>query len=131
MYCYVDSSAFVKLIIPEDSSALLKDWLDHSTSLPLASEVLHVEVLRAVRRRAPHRLPIARHMLGGVVEVAMTQGIADRAAWLEPTTVRSLDAIHIATAMEVGDQVQAFLTYDRRMSDAASAYGFEVVAPGA
>ncbi|ARJ03803.1 ribonuclease VapC [Cnuibacter physcomitrellae] len=131
MYSYFDSSAFVKLVIPEEASVELKAWVDGSSLSPISNDLLHTEILRAVRRRAPQRLPDARHLLSGVLTASITTSIADRAAWLEPPSVRSLDALHVATALEIGDGVHAFVTYDTRMQECARAHGFDVVAPGA
>jgi uncharacterized protein len=131
MFLYVDSSALVKLAVDEAESDALQAWFIEHRLTSLSNEIVQTELIRAVRRREPERVVDARRVLTGVLSVAMTPTIVSRAAWLDPVTVRSLDALHIATALEVGDEIEAVVTYDIRMREAAEAHGFEVVAPGA
>ncbi|AXH34432.1 PIN domain-containing protein [Humibacter sp. BT305] len=131
MVLYVDSSALVKLAVDEPETDDLQEWLARHQSVSLSSEIVQTELIRAVRRREPDRVVEARHVLMGVQSVTLTPNIVSRAAWIEPSTVRSLDALHVATAMEVADDIDAFVTYDIRMQECARAHGFDVVAPGA
>ena len=96
----------------------------------LASAVIEVEVVRAVRRAAPELVALAQRVVSQVTVVEPTGAIRARAALLEPMTLRSLDALHLATALEVREELDGIVTYDGRMSAAAEALGFSVLAPG-
>lgn len=95
----------------------------------VASAIVEVEVVRAVRRVAPELTEKAGNVVAQVSAIDIGDTIRARAAMLEPATVRSLDAIHLATAIEVGEFLEAVLTYDTRMADAARSLGLAVVAP--
>jgi hypothetical protein len=125
---YLDSSALVKLVVQEKETEALRQFL--ATSDQMTSSLLtKVELSRAVTRRLPDAGPVAEALLEGVVIVAFDARIAARAAALTPANLRSLDAIHLATALEFGADLQAFVCYDDRLSAAASALGLPVVSP--
>jgi uncharacterized protein len=86
--------------------------------------------MRAVRRVAPELAHRVREVLDVLVLVAATGGICDTAGRLAPDQLRSLDAVHLATALELGDDLDGLVTYDDRLTDAAQAYGIAVTAPG-
>jgi predicted nucleic acid-binding protein len=127
---YVDSSALVKLIVTEPESDALRAFLDTEADLLVASRVAEVEVARvlsrvqAVENGTPPPLPGNRlHMIeldGSVARIAGT---------LPPRTLRSLDAIHLASALALEDELDGFVTYDARLADAALGAGLSVVAP--
>ena len=126
---YLDASAVVKLMVREaETTALrrrLKDW-PHRVS----SALLRVELLRTVRRAGlPRLMEGARQHLARIDLIRLDDDILERAAEIEPPTVRSLDAIHLATALGFGKDIGAVVTYDTRMSEAAQALGLPVVAP--
>jgi predicted nucleic acid-binding protein len=126
---YLDASAVVKLLVREaETSALrrrLKDW-PHRAS----SALLRVELLRTVRRAGLPRLTEgARRHLASIDLIRLDDDLLERAAGIEPSTVRSLDAIHLATALSLGSDLAAVVTYDARISTAAQALGLPVVAP--
>lgn len=125
---YLDASAAVKLVVTEAESAPLGRFLaDHATRV--SNRVLAVELIRAVARRSPASLAQAQSLLGVMEFVELDEAIADRAGSLEPTGLRSLDAIHLASAMALGEELDAFVTYDTRQADAARAAGLSVVSP--
>lgn len=127
---YIDSSALVKLIVREDETSALEADLAGRDGL-VTSAVAVVECRRAVRRAGPKRLlQQAEAVFESVYLVEMTRPILERAAALDPEVMRSLDAIHVATALSVGDPDLELLTYDDRMADAARAGGLRVVQPG-
>lgn len=125
---YLDSSAFVKLVIPEPESAALARDLTRRT-IALSAELLEVEALRAAARAGAPVLARAKARLAAVALVPMSPGIRRSAAELEPLDLRSLDAIHLATALALGSDVETVLTYDKRLAAAATAAGLNVEMP--
>jgi predicted nucleic acid-binding protein len=132
---YLDSAAVIKLIRPEEHSAELISWLNAHNDVPLVSSALvEVEVPRALRRHAPHALIGVPAALGRLYRLEIDTTVrATAAAFTEPI-LRSLDAIHLATAQlvtsESGTTLLAFVTYDRRLLDAAKAVGLPTASPG-
>ena len=127
---YLDSSAIVKLVVTEPESEALRDYLAVRENR-LASVLARVEVVRALRRSygaAPPALHHAEHVLKGIAMVAVDEPILLRAARLQPDQLRSLDAIHLATALSL-DGLEAMVTYDRRLQGAATEAGIGVSAP--
>lgn len=88
-------------------------------------------MVRAVRRAAPALVPLAQRVVSHVTVVEVSEAIRERASLLEPVMLRSLDALHLSTALELGEDLDAVVTYDTRMTDAAASLGLHVVAPGA
>lgn len=128
---YLDSSALLKLIVEEPESAALLVWLADRPEIPVASsELARVEVLRACRRIAPSALPIARELLSGLDLVPLSGSVVDVAAELEGETLRSLDALHLASALAVRTALEAFVAYDTRLQSGAAAAGLPTTAPG-
>jgi uncharacterized protein len=126
---YLDTSAFVKLVIPEPETDALVTALTSKVRL-VASEILEVEALRAARRAMGDTGAItARTQLAGVRLLPLTAQVRKRACELEPDTLRSLDAIHIATALDLGERLTCMYAYDTRMAGAASEAGLLVHAP--
>ena len=95
----------------------------------LASAIVEIEVVRAVRRLAPELSARAQRVVAQIALIEPTERIRARAAVLEPSTLRSLDSLHLATALEVGDELDAVVTYDARMSAAAETHSVAVFAP--
>jgi len=125
---YLDASAAVKLIVRERESASVRRFLaGHVTRV--SSRVLAVEVIRAVAYASPASLDQTRSLLGVMEFVELDEEIAGRAAGLQPAGLRSLDAIHLASALSLADELGAFITYDKRQADAARALGLTVAAP--
>ena len=125
---YVDSSALVKLIVRESESDALRRYLNSAG--PLTSSILvTVEVSRAVARVAADAGATVTSVFEGLNVLAFDARIAARAAALDPAGLRTLDAIHLATALELRDELTAFVSYDDRLSTAAREMGLPVVAP--
>jgi uncharacterized protein len=124
---YLDSSAFVKLVLAEPETPALLTALESVERL-VASEILEIEVLRATRRGGGDTAA-ARVQLGAVRLLPLSSEIRKRASELDPPSVRSLDAIHLATALTLGQRLDGFYTYDERMSLAAREAGLNVQAP--
>ena len=94
-----------------------------------ASALVEVEVVRAVARVAPANVADAQRVVTQLPVVELTDAIRTRAVALEPSTLRTLDAIHLATALAAGDELDCVLTYDTRLAAAATTHGLMVLAP--
>ena len=94
-----------------------------------ASALVETELRRAVRMQQPDRLARAIDVLAGIRLVGLGQRILRTAGMLEPMSLRSLDAIHVASALSLGDALDVFVTYDARQADAARAAGLSVESP--
>jgi len=126
---YLDTSAFVKLIVAEPESAALRRrlrrWPDR-----VSATLLRTETIRALRRSGHAELAgRARRLFGAIHLVRIDEPLLDRAADLGPPELRSLDAIHLAAALSIGPDLSVVITYDRRLREAALAQGFEVESP--
>lgn len=95
-----------------------------------SSDLARTELLRAVRRVSPDRLVRARDVLDSLVLIGISTVMVESAARMEPLAMRSLDAIHLATALALGDDLEGLVTYDDRLAGAAALNGVAVVAPG-
>jgi predicted nucleic acid-binding protein len=126
---YIDTSALVKLVVHEAETSALRQWLDDRTSDPVASDLARVELLRAVRRVLPQRIPRARRVLDSITLIRLTSGLFDDAGRVDPIGLRSLDALHLAAALDLGDELESFVTYDERLAAAAAHNGLSVSAP--
>ena len=125
---YLDASAAVKLVVSEPESASVRRFVAGQVTR-VSSRVLAVELMRAVARASPDSLDQARSLLEVMEFVELDVEIAERAARLAPVGLRSLDAIHLASAFVLGDELDAFITYDARQANAARALGLAVSAP--
>jgi predicted nucleic acid-binding protein len=130
MAVYLDSSAFVKLVVSEPESRLLRAFLRRRSARHVSSAILRAEALRAVRHAGPEVLAGTRSALRRVDLVAVTDGILDGAGALEPRVLRTLDAIHLATALALGDDLDVVVTYDARMAEGARLLGLDTASPG-
>jgi predicted nucleic acid-binding protein len=129
---YLDSSALVKLVQREAESEGLRRYLRHHRSDRLVTcSLARVEVARAVLGGDPRALEHARRQLSRLDQVLVTASLLDRAATLAPDVpLGSLDAIHLAAALVVGEELRAVVTYDQRLAGAAGDLGIEVETPG-
>ena len=126
---YLDSSAFVKLVVEEAETAAVRAFLADRSARRVSSALLRTESLRAVRHLGSDALATVREGLRRVDLVGIDDRILDAAGTLEPRVLRALDAIHLATAMAVGDDLEAIVTYDERMVDAAKLLGLSTATP--
>jgi uncharacterized protein len=126
---YLDSSAFVKLIVEERESAALRTFLTGGEGRRVSSALIRTESLRAVRHLGPEALATVREGLRRLDLIGIDDRILDAAGILEPRVLRTLDAIHIATALAVGDDLDVIVTYDERMVEAARLMGLSTVTP--
>lgn len=124
---YVDASALVKLVLDEAESVAMRRWYVESDEV-VTSLVGIIETRRAIGRSAfdGDRLEAILRSVGAV---RIDPAIARSASALGPSTLRTLDAIHLATAIALGGELDAFVTYDDRLADAARAVGLPVLRP--
>jgi predicted nucleic acid-binding protein len=85
--------------------------------------------MRALRRSTPDRLVRAREVLDSLILLGVTTSTFDAAGRLDPLVLRTLDAVHLAAALDLGDDLEAIVTYDGRLAEAAGANGIATVAP--
>jgi predicted nucleic acid-binding protein len=130
---YLETSALVKLIRIEAESDDLADWLDERAEIRwITSALTEVELPRAIRAVAPLGLPALPTVLARLDRFEIDPVIRATAAAYADPALRSLDAIHLATAQTAASAapLTALVTYDNRLSEAADAIGITVIAPG-
>jgi len=127
---YLDTSAFVKLVVSEPESRALRSFLTRRRTRHVSSAMLRTEALRAVRHGGAEALANTRSALKTVELVAVTDSILDAAGTLEPRVLRTLVAIHLATALALGDDLDVIVTYDARMAEGSRLLGLEAASPG-
>lgn len=124
---YLDASAIVKLVVSEAESGALHRWFVEAERLA-TSRVGLVETVRATSR-----MPVDRdhrsNVLANLEVLELTAKIAERAGEIQPAALRTLDAVHLASAIALGTEVDAFVTYDDRLASAARAIGLPVIQP--
>lgn len=125
---YVDSSALVKLAVREDETAALRRYLRRQQTL-VASALARTEVARALLPFGPDAVRRGEDVLARLELVRVNDRVLRLAGALLPADLRSLDAIHLATASALGKSLRCVVTYDQRMSDAARVLGFDVRTP--
>ena len=125
---YLDTSAFVKLLVREKESAALRRHLRQRRVLTSAA-VIRTEAIRAVTRAAPELAASVDAWLRRLALIDIDRPLLDRAAQVLPTSVRTLDAIHLAAAMALGSDLAELVTYDARMAAAATVNGLDVTSP--
>ena len=127
---YLDSSAILKLVVSEPESKALFQLLHH-WPIRVSSELARTEVLRALRR-AGVKAPEFRRGQKALERIGLmpveSRTLSD-AALLKPVLMRSLDAIHLATALSLGGDLAGIVTYDDRLSKAASESRVRVLSP--
>ena len=126
---YLDTSAVVKLLMRERETTALRRDLRHWPRRA-SSSLLRVELLRAIKRAGLPRLsaPARRH-LAAISLIRVDDGLLDRAGVLDPVSLRSLDAIHLASALALGGDLGVVVTYDDRMLQGAAALGLPTRSP--
>jgi hypothetical protein len=125
---YIDSSAIVKLVAREPESTALRRFLRRRRLL-VASALARTEVSRAVLALGDPYRNRASDVLGRIDLVRINDQVLNDAGQMEPTTLSSLDAIHLATAALFGPTLSGVVTYDAPMEEAARSYGWRVSSP--
>ena len=124
---YLDTSAFIKLVRSEPESPALRRELTGRELL--SSALLIVEGHRAARRYGELASRRARTALTAITIITLDQPILDAAAALHPPELRSLDALHLATIVSLGKDIECVYCYDTRLTEAAQAVGIQVSQP--
>lgn len=123
---YLDSSAFLKLLVREPETTAMRSWF--TDRVCWSSQLLVTEATRAAARLdlSQRAVEVALERISLVLPAATTFHLA---GGVDPPTLRSLDALHLATALELGDDLEAVVTYDRRLLEGAQAAGLAVLSP--
>ncbi|CAN5879754.1 type II toxin-antitoxin system VapC family toxin [soil metagenome] len=128
---YLDSSALMKLVRPEEETAALGEWLRGRPDRPVvSSELGRVEVLRAARRVGGQVPAEARAVVADLDLIPLDRAVQDLACDIADPPLRTLDALHLASAVLLRDELTAFIAYDHRLTAAAKTAGLLVVTPG-
>ena len=128
MATYLDSSAIVKLAVREPESLALRRYLRRRQPL-VSSALARTEVLRALLPAGDGAIARGRSVLQRIDLVRVNDRVLTGAGMLSPAELRSLDAIHLTTAQQLGEELRALVTYDDRMATAAKRLGYRIVRP--
>ena len=126
---YIDTSSFLKLVLAErESSAtaeFLRPWPHWASSL-----LLRVEAMRAAAAADGAARAAVAKRLRAVHLISLSEDVVELAILIGAPGLRTLDALHLASAMTLGDELGALVTHDRRLLAAAAALGLPAVSPG-
>jgi uncharacterized protein len=125
---YIDTSAVLKLVHPEAESGALRTWLARHSDDLVSSALVRTEARRALLRNDPGALPELPAILAVIAQIPVSEAILDAAAMLPEPLLRSLDAIHLASAQSIA-AVTAVLAYDKHLIDAGRNAGLTVASP--
>lgn len=127
---YLDTSAAAKLIQVEVESTALAVFLAERLNATLVSStLLYPELVRAVGRQRPDLIPRAVALVRRMMTVPLLAHVVEQAATMGTPQLRTLDALHLATAVSVAAELDAFVTYDKRLAEAATLVGLTVSTP--
>lgn len=127
---YADTSAVIKLLVEETHSKAFAAFYDsHADAEWVSSALLRIELTRAVSRAMPTLLPDARDLLLAFSYIVIDDDIVEAAMNEPDRMLRSLDAIHLATARLLGPDIDALASYDDRLTAAARDAGLQTIAP--
>ncbi len=128
---YLDTSALAKLVTLEAETERLRAYLDANANvIRFASALAHAELLRAAHQLGDEAVATAREVLARIELVDVSRELLEHAGTLATGhRLRTLDALHVATATVAGDRLAALVTYDARMAQAAAALGLPVERP--
>ena len=126
---YLDASALVTLISQRTYAEQLRDFLADRPAMPMATSTLgFIETVRTMNQIGDYP-DLMHELVGQFTEVLMTEEVRDAAAAL-PGRLRTLDAVHVASAQVLGDVLDVLITYDKRMLEVARSVGIPAEAPG-
>ena len=128
MSWYADSSAILKLLIVEKESAALTNFIDFTIK---SSVLTRIEIIRVLHKIAPEKIAQAQVILAGIDLTPLNPAILSAAENFAPAvTLKSLDALHVASVLFLGAAVEGLITYDKAMIKNAKELGIRVVSPG-
>jgi predicted nucleic acid-binding protein len=126
---YLDASALVTLVTGRPYAGELRGFLAQSPEMPMGTSTIgFIETVRTLDRVGSYPTAM-RDLLASFTEILVTDEIRDAAGNL-PGGIRTLDAIHVASAQAIGDALAYLVTYDKRVFDIAHSVGIPVAAPG-
>jgi predicted nucleic acid-binding protein len=125
---YLDASAIIKLVVDEAETTALRTYLRRRRQR-VSSALARTEVIRALTPLGVDRVRRGREVLATISLIRVSDRVLDAAGAILPAELRSLDAIHLATAQQLAGEVASFVTYDERLASAAAAHGFRVAQP--
>ncbi len=125
---YVDSSAIVKLAVVEPESQVLRRYVSRRQPL-VTSALARTEVARALMPSGPEAVVRGEQVLRRIQLVRVSDRVLSEAGRMRPAELRSLDAIHLASARQLGSSVKQIVTYDERMANAARESRWSVASP--
>jgi len=125
---YIDTSALLKLVHPQAESMPLRTWLARHPDDLISSALIRAESRRALLRNDPAGLANLPRVLSVIAQIPVTEEVLDRAAMLPDPGLRTLDAIHLASA-QMTPGVHTMLAYDKRLAEAARNAGVTVASP--
>ncbi|MXW58711.1 MAG: type II toxin-antitoxin system VapC family toxin [Acidimicrobiia bacterium] len=131
MAFYVDTSALVKLVAAEPETPAFQSWRAQQHPDLVAGDLVRTELLRAARRLTPAHVQAATEVLASVRLTRLGERVFEQAGFLDPPSLRSLDAIHLASALNLGRDLEGMVTYDSRLAEAAHQNAIPVISPGA
>jgi predicted nucleic acid-binding protein len=126
---YIDTSALLKLVIAEPETPALREWITATVPVLVSSDLARTEVLRATRRVDPERMVRAREVLDSLIVMTLVTEAFELAGLLDPTILRTLDAIHVAAALALKHDLEGMVVYDDRLAQAARSNGITVIRP--
>lgn len=127
---YLDSAAVVKLVHAEPESPALRAWLNERAETGWTSSVLvEIESFRALARHAPEAVTRLHPVLDQIELIDMSPRVRVLAQTVRPVTIRSLDAIHLGTALALRPDLTSFVTYDKCLLESATAAGLPADSP--
>lgn len=115
----------MKLVLREAEERALREQMSTWDGY-VSSALLGIEAIRACARHPGGYAEDARAWLHDVALMPLDDALLDAASSLEPPKLRSLDALHLATALSIREEIGAFLTYDDRLAAAAREHGLPV-----
>jgi predicted nucleic acid-binding protein len=125
---YIDTSAVLKLVHPEPESDALRAWMADNPGDLISSALVRTEARRALLRNDPEALPNLPAILSVIAQIPVSETVLDNAAMFPSPLLRSLDAIHLASAEAVAG-VAVVVAYDKRLIEAAAQRGLSVASP--
>lgn len=131
MAFYLDTSALVKLVVVEPETPAMHAWATRPGRVLVSCDLARTELMRAVRRVAPDLAVAAHEVLDSLTLLRVGTQVFDAAARLVPESLHTLDAVHLAAALALGDDLEAVVTYDERLAEVCRVNGVAVLAPGA